>query len=64
MRRCTHRLLMLQTERDRCTWVECGQCGKVGPKKHSVITAVMAWLLSLGDQHPRPKRKARSRKAT
>lgn len=64
MSRCTHRLLILHTEKDRCTWVQCGRCKKVGPKKHSLTKALLAWILCLGDQHPRPKRKARSRKAT
>ncbi len=53
--RCTHRTLLLQTEKDRCTWVECGSCGKCGPKKHSQTLALLAWIVHLGNQHPRKR---------
>lgn len=58
MARCTHRMLVLRTERDRCTWVQCLSCHKAGPKKHSQTMALLAWILHLGNQHPRPKSKA------
>lgn len=56
-RACPHRSLMVHTERDRCSWVECYMCAKTGPKKHSIVMAVLAWLVQVGDQHPRKKRK-------
>lgn len=56
MTRCTHRVLELRTERDRCTWVMCMICSKEGPKKHSQTLALLAWIVSLGNQHPRRKR--------
>lgn len=55
-RRCTHRLLELHTEKDRCTWAVCGKCGKAGPKKHSQTLALLAWILHSGNQHPRKRR--------
>lgn len=56
VQRCTHRLISLETERDRCTWVRCMYCGKEGPKKHSQTLALLAWILCLADQHPREKK--------
>lgn len=61
MSRCTHRALTLRTESDRCTWVVCDRCGKAGPSKHSQTLALLAWIVSLANQHPRP-RKAKVRK--
>lgn len=54
---CRHRVLHVMTERDRCTWVECLKCGEVGPKKHSVTLALLAWILFLSSDHPK-RRKA------
>lgn len=55
-RRCTHRWLRVLTERDRCSWVTCDQCGKTGPKKHSYLLALVAWALHTVNQHPRARR--------
>lgn len=55
--RCAHRELRVRSEEDRCSWVECQKCGKRGPRKHSIIMALVAFAVSLGDQHPRAKRK-------
>jgi hypothetical protein len=54
-RRCTHRMLALCSETDRCTWVMCYHCKKEGPKKHSQTLALLAWIVHLGNQHPRRK---------
>lgn len=54
-KKCGHRHLTIQTEKDRCSWVRCAQCGKEGPAKHSIPFALLAWVVALGDQHPRPK---------
>jgi hypothetical protein len=52
-KRCTHRQLVIRTERDRCSWVECALCKKRGPSKHSYLLALLAWALHLTNQHPR-----------
>lgn len=52
-KKCTHRVLELCTEKDRCTWVMCMMCNKTGPKKHSQTMALLAWVLHLANQHPR-----------
>lgn len=54
-KRCSHRLLRIDTEHDRCYWVQCEECLKLGPKKHSYLLAVLAWGLHLTNQHPRVK---------
>lgn len=57
---CTHRVLKVMTEADGCSWVKCyadPHCRKRGPKKHSVQLAIIAFGVSLSDQHPRKKRK-------
>lgn len=51
--RCTHRMLLVATEKDRCSWVQCMTCNKKGPRKHSYLLAVVAWLAAIGNQHPR-----------
>ena len=56
MKRCSHRHLVVRTERDRCSWVECTACLKRGPHKHSYALALIAWALSLTNQHPRGHR--------
>jgi len=56
---CSHRILRVRTEADRCSWVECMGCGKTGPKKHSYLLGVVAWLATLGNQHPRQPRTKR-----
>jgi hypothetical protein len=53
-KRCAHRKLEVKTEKDRCSWVQC-KCGKRGPKKHSVVLALVAFAVAVGDQHPRRK---------
>lgn len=53
--KCRHRRLVIETERDACSWVRCVACKKEGPKKHSYGLALMAWLVSLADGHPRAK---------
>jgi hypothetical protein len=53
---CSHRQLEIKTEKDRCSWVKCKGCRKRGPKKHSVVMALMAFAVSLGDRHPRARR--------
>lgn len=50
--RCTHRLLRVMTEKDRCSWGKCLNCGLEGPKKHSYTLALMAWALFLTSDHP------------
>lgn len=57
-RRCKHRTLQIKTERDQCSWVQCCICEKRGPKKHTYWLALIAWIMALGNQHPRPKRAA------
>lgn len=54
---CKHKLLSVNTERDRCTWIRCKTCGVSGPKKHSVALALCAWIVYLSNDHPkrRPK---------
>ena len=54
MRRCTHRTLIIRTERDRCSWVQCSRCKIRGPHKHSVVLAMLAWLVKIADP-PRPR---------
>jgi hypothetical protein len=53
--RCLHRHLFVLTERDRCSWVVCCGCGKTSPRKHSYALAMLAFLVKIGDQHPRKK---------
>jgi hypothetical protein len=53
MKRCHHRTLIVRTEEDRCSWVECAQCKKTGPSKHSYTLALIAWTLHAVNQHPR-----------
>lgn len=48
-----HRHILVKTEKDRCSWVQCVSCGKRGPHKHSITLALIAWALKLTDQHPR-----------
>ena len=52
-KRCTHRELVVRTERDRCSWVACRKCGKKGPKKHSYMLALICFATSTVNQHPR-----------
>lgn len=52
-KRCAHRALAIMTEKDRCSWVVCQRCRKRGPKKHSIVMALVAFAVALGDQHPR-----------
>jgi hypothetical protein len=51
-RRCDHCMLTVRTERDRCSWVHCDKCGKEGPRKHSVLLALIAWAVKTVDQQP------------
>ena len=55
-RRCLHRWLTVWTESDRCSWVTCCQCPLTGPRKHSYALAMLAFLVKMGDQHPRGKK--------
>jgi hypothetical protein len=55
-KRCSHRLIQVYTEKDRCSWVHCVQCDKEGPKKHSYTLALLAWALHVCNQHPRAKK--------
>lgn len=48
--KCQHRVLHVIRERDRCSYVKCASCGKVGPKKHSYLLALIAWIVRVGDQ--------------
>ena len=50
---CTHRRITVLTEPDKCSWVQCQDCGKEGPKKHSYTLALLAWIVCLADKHPR-----------
>lgn len=54
-KRCptNHRHILVKTEKDRCSWVQCVSCKKRGPHKHSMTLALIAWALKLTDQHPR-----------
>lgn len=54
---CKHTVLVVKTERDGCFWVKCGMknCRVRGPKKHSKQLAIIAFGVSLSDQHPRKK---------
>lgn len=53
--RCKHRVIYVETEDDRCSWVVCSFCGKKGPRKHSYTLALIAWALHVCNQHPRGK---------
>ena len=53
---CSHRQLVVKTERDRCSWVQCTKCKKKGPKKHSYMLALICFATSTVNQHPRRKR--------
>jgi hypothetical protein len=55
-KRCAHRHLKVLTEKDRCSWVVCQGCRKKGPKKHSVLLALVAFAVCIADQHPRKKK--------
>lgn len=55
--RCVHRNLIIRTEADRCSWVECSNCPKKGPKKHSYMLALICFATSTVNQHPRGNRK-------
>lgn len=57
--RCTHRVLTVKTERDRCSWVVCNVCGKEGPKKHSYMLALICFATATVDQHPRARRRGK-----
>ncbi len=46
-KRCAHRELVVKTEKDRCNWVLCKGCKKRGPKKHSVMLAIMAFGMAI-----------------
>lgn len=46
-KRCAHRNLEVKTEKDRCNWVRCRDCKKRGPKKHSVMLALVAFALAI-----------------
>jgi hypothetical protein len=60
MKKCHHKILLIRTERDRCSWVECvDQCGVSGPKKHSVTLALCAWILFLANDHPKRRKHAK-----
>lgn len=54
---CAHRVLEIRTEKDRCSWVECCHCDLRGPKKHSVLLALLAWAVFISSDHPK-RRKA------
>lgn len=59
-RKCSHSaLLHIRTEPDGCYWIECGACEKTGPAKHSVTLALLAWIVSLANKHPRISRRTR-----
>lgn len=53
---CSHRNLVVRTERDRCSWVECLNCPKVGPRKHSYMLALICFATATVNQHPRRRR--------
>jgi hypothetical protein len=52
-KRCAHRALVIQTEADGCSWVECIGCGKTGPCKHSYMLALICFATATVNQHPR-----------
>ncbi|HEX5461850.1 MAG TPA: hypothetical protein VFX20_17940 [Steroidobacteraceae bacterium] len=58
-RRCSHRNLVVRTEGDRCSWVQCADCRKVGPAKHSYMLALICFATATVNQHPRRKRSRR-----
>jgi hypothetical protein len=49
-KRCSHRSLIIHTEKDRCSWVECTKCKAAGPAKHSITLALLAWIIKAADQ--------------
>lgn len=51
-----HRLLEIRTEKDRCSWVECCHCDLCGPKKHSAVLALLAWVLFVASDHPKRRK--------
>lgn len=55
-RRCVHRNLVIRTEGDRCSWVQCLDCPKHGPRKHSYMLALVCFATATVNQHPRPRR--------
>lgn len=50
---CKHKVLLIRTEKDRCSWVECGDCKVESPKKHSVTLALCAWIVFASNDHPK-----------
>jgi hypothetical protein len=52
-RKCQHNRLEVETEDDGCYWVWCAHCGKMGPKKHSRVLALLAWIVRISNKHPR-----------
>lgn len=58
-RRCSHRSLVIRTEGDRCSWVQCLDCPKHGPRKHSYMLALICFATATVNQHPRRKRSKR-----
>jgi polyferredoxin len=52
--RCQHRVLIVAREKDRCSFVKCRSCGKVGPKKHSYGLALVAWIVCVADRSRAP----------
>jgi hypothetical protein len=54
---CTHRHLVVKTEADGCSWVQCTDCRKRGPCKHSYMLAVICFATATVNQHPREKRR-------
>ncbi len=56
MKYCAHKLLEICTEKDRCSWVRCQTCNAKGPKKHSVVLALCAWIIYISNDHPRRRK--------
>lgn len=52
-RLCRHRHLVIPSEDDGCFWVQCVDCLKTGPHKNSISMAILAWVVSLANGHPR-----------
>lgn len=58
--RCTHRILEIRTESDKCVWIACRRCELVGPAKHSVTLALLAWIMVLSNQREKRNEKRRA----
>jgi hypothetical protein len=60
--KCEHRVLVIDSEPDGCTWVLCQVCGKTGPHKHSITLALLAWIVRLSDERSESRHRGHKEK--